>query len=595
MIKLLGRILFLHILITYTHPQFIQIHDVTNNAGALILQRGEGRIIAGFDRLLHIIDFTQFEVSISILENVIGQMRNTSSDFSEIIKMKLREIRFMFNTLHVKPYKNKRSINFLGSAIKYVTGNLDAEDLEIINSDLEQLRKGENSMIKQNNRQIKINTKFENRINLVNSEIRNQQNNLNKISNNTDYIISETQKISIIFQIDSFLETLRSIEYSIMLAKLNIISKQILTPKEIETIAQELLNQGIETHDLHDANSYLTTSVIYKGSTLIISVNIPKLLPSTFRRVSIEPLPLHNRTMKLAYNTVFINSEQIFGITSQCRQTNKLTICERKQLIEISDNVCEAPLVRGNHGKCHFVEKTLPIETRTIDPGMLLVITVHQDVTINSTCGTNNKKLTGVHLIIFHNCSLFVNKELYENFEHRFYQPTILPLHAMQIQPLHVERNINLSELHEFNLKNRQYLETVDFRHRIGLASLSSFTILMIAVFIFGLFKYTQSTGTGNCSGRAISKRGRVKREVPTSSSDSNAPAPNMPTSTSTQIAMSAVSPDIGNTGSATRIANVTSNASLPSAKSAIAGQKPGTECTTNLFNRSLHFQTSTE
>lgn len=135
-----------------SHPASIQIQDITNNARALILQRGEGRIIAGYDRLLHIIDFPPFEISLSIIESVIGQLRNSSSDFSEIIRTKLRKIKFIFSTLHVKLYRNKRSTNMLGSAIKFITGNLDSEDLRLINTNLDELRKTGNTLIKQNNR-----------------------------------------------------------------------------------------------------------------------------------------------------------------------------------------------------------------------------------------------------------------------------------------------------------------------------------------------------------------------------------------------------------------------------------------------------------
>lgn len=136
------------------HPQTIQIHDITNNA--LILKRGKGKIVAGYDRLLHVIDFTQFEISISIIENVINQMQNSTSELTQIIKIKLREIKFIFSTLNPKPNRSKRSIDIIGSTIKLITGNRDAEDLKVINKNLDEIRKTGNSLVKQNNRQIKI-------------------------------------------------------------------------------------------------------------------------------------------------------------------------------------------------------------------------------------------------------------------------------------------------------------------------------------------------------------------------------------------------------------------------------------------------------
>ncbi|XP_062554260.1 uncharacterized protein LOC134219532 [Armigeres subalbatus] len=488
------------------HAQIIQIHDITNNAGALILQRGEGRVITGYNRLLHTIDFTQFEISLSFIENVISQFQNSTSDFSEIIKIKIREIKFLLNTLHMKPSRNKRSINMLGSAIKFVTGNLDSEDLHIINSKLDDLRKTGNSLIKQNNRQISINSKFENRINLMHHEIKNQQNVLRKILGRDDYIVTENQKILTIFQLDTFSETLKSIEYSLMLAKTNIVSNLILSPNEMETIAQEIRKQGLKVHDLDETSNYLTTTVLYKGSTLIISVNIPQLLQTKFNRVIIEPLPLGNRTIKLKYKTAFVNRDEIMAITSQCRESTTMTICERRQLVNISDDPCEAPLIRETHGKCNFMERSPSTEIRTVSSGMLLLTTVHQDVPFNSTCGISSRNLTGIHLITFQNCSLYINNELYENYEFSFHQPIVLPLQLLKIKPQHIERHVNISELQELHIQNKQHMETVEWKHNLGLASLSIAVTFIVAFLVIGTIKIQQFIKIMHCSGRAILK-----------------------------------------------------------------------------------------
>lgn len=495
-----------------TYPQSIQIHDITDNAGALFLKKGEGRVIAGFDRLLHIIDFREFEISISILENLISQTKNSTSNLSEIIQMKLREIKFIYSTLNLKSHRHKRAIEALGSTIKFITGNLDAEDMKIINSNLDEMRKTGNSIIKQNNRQIRINSKFENRLNLVNKEIKNNQNIINNILKNNNYILSEHQEISIAFQLDTFLENLKAIEYAIMLAKLNIISKFVLTPKEIEIIIKEITDQGLKIQHLDDATSYLSTTTLHKDSSTIICVNIPRLQPTSYEKVIIEPLHVHNHSVKLTHNTVFINPEQILAVTSECREANKITICERRQLIDISNSTCEAPLLRGLHGQCPVLEKPPSTHTKTIDSGTLLVQTVHQDVIINGTCGIEPRTLKGIHLITFHNCSLYIKNELFENYELRFEQPSILPLQLTKIETLHIERHINLSELHELHMKNRQHLESMDFKYRIGSIAFSTVITLIIVLLAIGFVKYCNFTKTGNCSGRAILAEGLVKQ-----------------------------------------------------------------------------------
>ncbi|XP_055594648.1 uncharacterized protein LOC129745546 [Uranotaenia lowii] len=522
------------------HPQTIQIHDITNNAGALILKRGEGKIVAGYDRLLHVIDFEKFEISISIIENVINQMHNSTSDFSQIIKMKIREIKFILSTLYPKSNRSKRSINILGSTIKLITGNLDAEDLKVINNNLDELRKTGNTFIKQNNRQIRINSKFENRLDLLNKDIRDHQNTLNTIMENDNYLIFENQKIAITFQLDTFLEHLKSIEYAILLSKVNIISKFILTPKEIEVILQEIKDQGLEIQHLDDASNFLTTTTLFKGSSIIICVNIPRFQPTTYEKVIIEPLPIFNHSVKIAYNKVFINDKQILAINSECRENNKITICERRQLLEISDSLCEVPLLNGRHGQCPLSEKPPSTETRIIAPGTLLIITAHQGVIINGTCGITPRTLTGIHFVTFHNCSLYIKNELFENYEIKFDHPSVLPVQLTNIKTLHVERHVNLSELHELNLKNRQHLETVDMTYQLGFGSFGTVIILMVILLAIGITKYWRKVKSADCSGRAISKGGRVKDATSPTPSNIVSPEPGGPVRANTQVAWSA-------------------------------------------------------
>lgn len=149
-----------------------------------------------------------------------------------------------------------------------------------------------------------------------------------------------------------------------------------------------------------------------------------------------------------------------------------------------------------------------------ISLGTLLVITVLQNVNINSTCGINSRTLSGIHLVTFHNCSLYVRNQLYENYELRFYQPTILPLQPIKIKAFQIDRHVNISELHELNILNRQHLDTIHVKHIVGFTSLSTIIIFLLAVTGFGIFKFKQITKTLHCSGRAILMGEAVKNDI---------------------------------------------------------------------------------
>ncbi|XP_055621777.1 uncharacterized protein LOC129781929 [Toxorhynchites rutilus septentrionalis] len=348
-----GTFLYLIIstFLTISYPQTIQISEITNNAGALILEKGEGRIIAGYSRILHIIELTQFEVSIKFIENVISILPNTNGPFSVLIKATLIDVKHLYNNLQPRNIRSKRSINFLGSVIKLVTGNLDANDLQIINSNMENLKTTEENLVKQNNNQLKINTRFEDRINFINDQFRSQHNLLKELSLQNNYLLTEDEKISIIFNLYTLFDILNSIENAIVLAKLNIVSRFILTQKELEMIAQEIQSDGLNIQNLDDAYSYLSPTVFYRGSSLIICANIPRLIPTHFKKLSVEPLPYNNRTIKINYKNVLQHDSTIFAIRTNCEEHNDVTLCERKQLTDISNDQCESRLIQGQTGK----------------------------------------------------------------------------------------------------------------------------------------------------------------------------------------------------------------------------------------------------
>ncbi|XP_055590519.1 uncharacterized protein LOC129742617 [Uranotaenia lowii] len=251
------------------------------------------------------------------------------------------------------------------------------------------------------------------------------------------------------------------------------------------------------------------------------------------------------------YNKVFTNQDEILAIKSECRESNRVTICERRQLVDISNSHCEAPLLKGRQGQCPSSESPTSTETRIIAPGTLLVITINQKVAINSTCGIPARTLTGIHLITFHNCSIYIKNELFENYELKFNHASVLPMQLTNIKTLHIERHVNLSELHELNLINRRHLETVDFKYRLSLGTFSTVILLILALLGLGIYKWKNSKPM-DCSGRAKLKGGRVKEvtaleqeSIATSLTPSNtrSPEPVEPAHANTQTAWSARRP----------------------------------------------------
>lgn len=136
--------IFLLTLFPYSHSKFIQVHDINNNSAVLTLNTGTGKILEGYNRLLHTIDLEQIEQKVAGSEGLVIKINSTTSELSNLINFKLIELNKNFKSLlSLLPssVKSKRAIETIGSAIEFLTGNLDANDLRQIDTDLNLIKR----------------------------------------------------------------------------------------------------------------------------------------------------------------------------------------------------------------------------------------------------------------------------------------------------------------------------------------------------------------------------------------------------------------------------------------------------------------------
>lgn len=485
-------IIFL-LFIPFSYPKFIQIHDITNNPGALTLSAGEGRILEGYNRLLHTVDLNELGVTIGILESLVLKINSSTGDFSKLIDHKLKEINNTYKALLPNTSRNKRSIETLGSAIKFITGNLDAQDLRQINSNINAIKISDNKLIDQNNKQIFINQEFQNRLQTLSEDVKNYQNVILKLNTQKGYSITENAKISVLFQLDIVLQTLRTIENGIALAKLNIVNRQLLTINELKIIAQQLNQVDVRLDSLEDAYNYLSVTVFYHGYHLIISIDIPKVSSIIYERMIIEQLPIQNKTVNIGHQTVLVHLNETYAVLTELEQIAKIYIYKRNQLLNITNDLCIAPLVRGRSGKCPFKETPPTTEYKLLTYGTLVVKATLENVVMSSTCGINQKELRGNYLIIFHNCSVIIQDRLFENLELNFNHPIISPLETYQIEETHLEKFYNNSYLHKMHIENRQHLDALRTHH---FSSIGAIFIIISIIIIFMAYRQRNTIAT---------------------------------------------------------------------------------------------------
>lgn len=148
----------------------IQITDLNHGNGFVIIKLNEVKIIDNYTKILHIVNLTNFETNIRILEE---QVHKIPMQNNEIIKL-TKNARYEFETI-MPHHRTKRGlINILGTGMKILSGIKDDDDRQTIEQRPKIAEENSHNSITEINAQIQINTHFNDQINLL-TETLNQK------------------------------------------------------------------------------------------------------------------------------------------------------------------------------------------------------------------------------------------------------------------------------------------------------------------------------------------------------------------------------------------------------------------------------------
>lgn len=108
-------------------------------------------------------------LEVDLVDNVATSL-GKDNEFYKLLENKISGLKKSFRNLIPKT-RVKRSWEGLGSAIKWIAGNADADDLRYINDKFNNIQKSQNSLIEGNNEQVQINNLFEDRINEISKSL----------------------------------------------------------------------------------------------------------------------------------------------------------------------------------------------------------------------------------------------------------------------------------------------------------------------------------------------------------------------------------------------------------------------------------------
>lgn len=456
----------------------LNILDVGSNNGIARIKGKTTFVQKGNFKTTHLINLELFKITLLQIDNVAENLGQDNS-FRAILENKIVLLKKSFKNLFPKSLsRTKRSWESLGSGIKWIAGNADADDLRDIYDKFEIIERNQKTLADSNNDQIEINIAFQDKINEISHLISNS------ITSKFNRTFTSLEMVNLLFNIDLAKEKIENINDAIILAKAKIVSKNILEEKEIELIFNKLREQNLTVSSVTEMFVYLEAQVEYQDEVIKYHVNVPQV-ENEFVKLHIEPLPLNGKEIKFDHRDLLIKGDKTYAIIEKCLETANNFICKPSQLLDVSDDPCIPLLIRDATGNCIFKVANTRTETKMLGEGAVLVKSI-SPVKLVNTCGIANHTIIGSILLTFRNCSISINGETFENMEMSNKEKfELLPMFNVKARQRNSELLVDLHELHDLHIKNKQHLELLHLSTKEDKwISWTTFIIISIVVLV---------------------------------------------------------------------------------------------------------------
>lgn len=499
------------------------MRNLSHNHGLIQFDLGPARIIDRYNNFIHIVNLTEHSEIIHKISNAVEYLngRGTVSKSIPVTKLKLNELQTKLDT--ITPIKRKRRglFNGLGTVVKYITGNMDDNDALEINSQIEKLKADnvfiQNTFTEQNT----LNTQVTERLKNITEHINRQHEDIEKFLNNhlqiennlinkEEQTINDLQYINLInYNIDLLHNHLSNIADSILLAKLNIISKFILSHEELEKILENFQKQQISIKSYEELYELLGLQAYYNGTNIIFNVKIPILSKEISRFLHIIPLPINNTKIIITKPYITYNNNEIRFYDKPCHSIERTYYCsEVKTKENNNESSCVGQILQNHTALCNLDDVGYFKNISLLENKFILLTNMPKTL-IKSNCRNPLQEVEGTFLIHYSNCTVNINGVEYEDKPPVYWdQINMTTFSHNEIHAKLVKETLNLQKLQQFGFENK--LNVLNIKRSTKSANICMFTaisILCIAVTIVFIYaskkiriyyvsQYTQDSAT---------------------------------------------------------------------------------------------------
>ena len=345
----------------------VTVTNLNRNPGILPFKLGNAKIKVKSHIFLHYFDMKPIrdeikilkyqyrKVSLSIKTNLTHPYFFELDNFNRALLFQLNSAEQKFNSLNPHHRVKRGLINGLGSVIKTITGNLDANDAIRFDQAIKDLETNQEHII----------SKFNKEISLTGKVIENFSNITNLIKHNQDAIAAGLNKVNsqlnrLIFDFDDYLQIrnildqinvtlniilqlLNDVENAITFARLGTLHGSIIKIEEIESIIHtvlkyyskdELIFQNL-LNQTHNYYNIIKVQAYFSETKVVFVLNFPIVHPKTFNYYHLYSIPNSDNTVIVPPNTYLVTNEDYYQYESlPCDHMESIYYCPREYLVK---------------------------------------------------------------------------------------------------------------------------------------------------------------------------------------------------------------------------------------------------------------------
>lgn len=380
---------------------------------------GETKIFDHFHKFYFSINLTQLECAVrKLAQNMVIIEHKTRNDtlLRNQYQTLKREIESSENILEkLTHFRVKRGlVNVLGKTIKFITGNLDNDDLANINQNLEILSKTQKQEISRLNELTSFAAHVTQR---YNEDISKLNHNMDETAKAINLIQSKFETLQVInheiFNAIRVRDFINCIERTINLAKLETPNLELFTRSDLADINQHLMREYDENQILYTNNTHLfevldhsKILLMITNKSVIMVLKIPILKPTSFIYSRIYPIPNTKNKIILLPAKYFLQSNQSELWSNDCRNLHNQSLCHntlKNEKCSLENlNTCQAAETTNDYRIIQQMENTA------------LMVSTKQPLELIENCEYQVQKLTvQYNVLISSSCSIIIENTIF--------------------------------------------------------------------------------------------------------------------------------------------------------------------------------------